>query len=83
MPPLIALPEDVGERLLYALGSTAARAFLAVLDLSADDRTDLLAHLWLGDDDTEIADILIAVERDPDAPASIHVRQRLHVALGG
>lgn len=82
MAPLIAMPEDVGERLLFALGTSAARAFLAVLDLSGDDRTELLGHLWLGDDDAEVADLLIAIELDPDAPTSIHVRQRLRAALG-
>jgi hypothetical protein len=56
--------DDLGERIVAALGEPAAREFLGVLERSDVDRAALIGRLSLRDDAAWLAELLIDLEDD-------------------
>jgi hypothetical protein len=54
--------QDVGARVIAALGATAARELLEILERSDADRAALIGRLHLRDDAAWLADLLMDLE---------------------
>ena len=56
--------EDIGQRVIAALGEPAARELLEVLERSDADRAALIGRLHVRDDAAWLAELLIDLEDD-------------------
>ena len=53
-------------RVVDLLGEANARDLLGILELPEDDRTDLIAHMYLRDEGQGLANVLMDMEGDPN-----------------
>jgi hypothetical protein len=74
---------DVGERVVAALGEPAAREFLEVLERSDADRAAVIARLHARDDAAWLAELLMDLEGDVGEIARLRLVEGLRRAVGG
>ncbi len=72
---------DLGSRIIGALGEPAARELLDVLTHSDDDRAAVIGRLHQRDDAAWLADLLIEIEPDPDDITRLQIIEGLRRAL--
>ena len=58
------MSEDIGKRVVEALGEPAARELLGILERSDADRAALIGRLHVRDDAAWLAELLIDLEDD-------------------
>lgn len=74
--------QDVGERVVAALGEPAARELLEILDRSDADRAALIGRLQLRDDARWLAELLIDLEDDVGEIARLRLAEALRRQVG-
>jgi hypothetical protein len=74
--------DDLGSRIVSALGEHAARELLNVLTRTDADRAALIGQLHTRDDASWLADLLIEIESDPDDITRMRVVEGLRRGLG-
>ena len=77
------MPEDVGARVVAALGEPAARELLDVLERSDVDRAALIGGLHARDDARWLAELLIDLEDDVGEIARLRLIEALRREVGG
>ena len=75
--------EDVGQRVVAALGEPAARELLGVLERSDADRAALIGRLHVRDDAAWLAELLMDLEDDVGEVARLRLVSGLRESLGG
>jgi hypothetical protein len=73
--------QDVGERVVAALGEPGARELLGVLERSNADRAALIGRLYLRDDGGWLAELLMDLEDDVGEIARLRLVEALRPHL--
>lgn len=81
-PSLCSVSEDIGRRVVAALGEPAARKLLEILDRSDADRAALIGRLQLRDDARWLAELLIDLEDDVGEIARLRLAEALRRQVG-
>ncbi|HET6792119.1 MAG TPA: hypothetical protein VFI35_11110 [Actinomycetota bacterium] len=76
------MSEDIGQRVVAALGEPAAREPLEVLERSDADRAALIGRLHVRDDAAWLAELLIDLEDDRGEIARLRLVDDLRRTLG-
>jgi hypothetical protein len=76
-----ASDEEIGGRVIAALGVPAARELLDVLERSDADRAALIGHLHARDDGTWLAELLIDLEGEEGEIARLRLAEALRRTL--
>ena len=74
--------EDIGHRVVTALGEPAARELLEVLERSDADRAVLIGRLFIRDDAAWLAELLMDLEDDVGEIARLRLVAELRARLG-
>lgn len=74
--------QDVGERVVAALGEPAARELLGILERSDADRAALIGRLHLRDDAAWLAELLIDLEYDVGEIARLRLVHAMRREIG-
>lgn len=74
--------EDIGAPVVAALGDTAARELLTVLERSDADRAKLIGRLYARDDARWLAELLMDLEDDIGEVARLRLIASLRLELG-
>jgi hypothetical protein len=74
--------EDIGQRVVTALGEPAARELLEVLERSDADRAALIGRLHVRDDAAWLAELLMDLEDDVGEIARLRLVDEIRRALG-
>ncbi len=74
--------QDVGERVVAALGEPAARELLDILERPDADRAALIGRLHVRDDAAWLAELLIDLEDDVGEVARLRLVADLRARLG-
>ena len=77
------MPEEIGERVVAALGEPAARELLEILERSDADRAALIGRLHIREDAAWLAELLMDLEDDLGEVARLPLVDELHRSLGG
>jgi hypothetical protein len=76
------LIENLGPRVVAAIGEPAARELLDVLERSDTDRATLIGRLHLRDDAAWLAELLMDIESDSDDVTRLQLIAGLRDCLG-
>jgi hypothetical protein len=74
--------EDIGQRVVTALGEPAARELLEVLERSDADRAALIGRLHVRDDAAWLAELLMDLEDDVGEIARLRLVESLRREVG-
>jgi hypothetical protein len=78
----VTASDDLGARIVAAIGEPAARELLDVLTRPGADRAALISRLKLRDDAAWLAEMLIDIESDPDDITRLQIVGGLRAVIG-